>query len=450
MKNRKENKMGTESILKLIITMSLPSIFSMLVQALYNIVDSIFISYYSENALTAVSLAFPVQMLMMSLAIGTAVGVNSLVSRRLGEKRFDDASNAATHGLVLNFLSWLAIAILGVFLTRPYFTMFNLEPLTLKYACDYTFIVVICSFGIFLQIAMEKILQATGNMIIPMILMLVGSITNVILDPIMIFGLFGFPEFGAAGAALATVAGQILAMIVSFFFLFGKKHEVAICLKGFRFHKETVRDIYKVGIPSIIMQSIGSVMISLLNMILAAFSEVAVTVLGVYYKLQSFVFMPVFGLTHGLMPIMGYSFGARNRARLHRAIRLGCLFAFSIMIFGTMVFFLFTKQLLMIFNADASLLDIGIPALRIISLCFPGAAISIVLSTLFQAVGEGRYSLYISALRQLLLLLPAAYLLSKIGLFYVWFSFPIAEIASLLFTLFLYHHMNKTTFSLLQ
>ncbi len=445
MELRKENKMGTESVLKLIITMSLPSIFSMLVQALYNIVDSIFISHYSENALTAVSLAFPVQMLMMSIAIGTSVGVNSLVSRRLGEKRFDDASSAATHGLVLNFFSWLAVAILGAVFIRPYFNLFKLDPLTLQYACDYTYIVIIASFGIFLQIAVEKILQATGNMIIPMVLMLVGSITNVILDPIMIFGYFGLPAMGAAGAALATVLGQILAMTVSFLFLFGKKHDVSIRLHGFRFNRETVREIYKVGIPSIIMQSISSLMITLMNMILAVFSELAVTVLGVYYKLQSFVFMPVFGLTHGLMPIMGYSFGAKNKVRLNRSIYLGSLFAFSIMLLGTILFCLIPKQLLLIFNADSALLDIGIPALRIISICFPSAALSIVFSTLFQAVGEGRYSLYISAFRQLLFLLPSAYLLSKIGLFFIWFAFPISEFIALGFTFFLYTRLKKNT-----
>lgn len=447
MEQMKENKMGTESILKLIITMSLPSIFSMLVQALYNIVDSIFVARFSENALTAVSLAFPVQMLMMALAIGTAVGVNSLVSRRLGEKRFDDANSAATHGLVLSILSWVLIAILGAIFIRPFFGLFDLEPLTLQYACDYTYIVVIGSFGIFVQIAIEKILQATGNMIVPMILMLVGSITNIILDPIMIFGYFGFPAMGAAGAALATIIGQIIAMIISLFFLFCKKHAVSIHLKGFRFHKETVKEIYRVGIPSIIMQSIGSLMISLYNLILASFSEVAVTVLGVYYKLQSFVFMPVFGLTHGLMPIMGYSFGARNRERLKKAIHLGASFAFVIMLIGTIIFFVATKQLLMIFDSGEELLSIGVPALRIISLCFPAAAISIILSTLFQAVGEGRFSLYISAFRQLLFLLPSAYFLSKIGLFYTWFSFPIAEAASLIFTLFLYRSMNRNTFS---
>ncbi len=447
MEQMKENKMGTESILKLIITMSLPSIFSMLIQALYNIVDSIFVARYSENALTAVSLAFPVQMLMMALAIGTSIGVNSLVSRRLGEKRFEDASNAATHGLVLSFLSWVVIAILGALFIRPFFNLFELEALTLQYACDYTYVVVIGSLGIFLQIAVEKILQATGNMVAPMVLMLVGSITNIILDPILIFGYCGFPVLGATGAAIATIAGQILAMICSLFILFCKKHEVSINLKGFRFKKETVSEIYRVGIPSIIMQSIGSFMISFFNLILASFSELAVTVLGIYFKLQSFIFMPVFGLTHGLMPIMGYSFGARNRERLNKAIRLGSLFAFSIMLIGTIVFFVATKPLLMIFDNNEELFRIGIPALRIISTCFPAAAISIVLSTLFQAVGEGRYSLYISAFRQLVFLLPAAYFLSKIDLFYTWFSFPIAEGAALVFTLLLYRYMNKNTFS---
>lgn len=443
MEQIKENKMGTTPIMKLIISMSLPSMLSMLTQALYNIVDSMFVSFYSPAALTAVSLAFPVQMLLVAVGVGTGVGINSLVSRRLGEKRFHEADSAATHGIVLAVISAVVFAVLGILFVRPFFTATGASAEVLEMSCSYTYIVTIFSFGVFVEISNEKALQATGNMIWPMIFQLTGAITNIILDPILIFGYLGFPAMGVAGAAIATVAGQILAMILSLVVIFTGTHDVHITFRNFRFRWETIRDIYIVGIPSIIMQAIGSVLTSLLNMILITFSDAAVSVLGIYYKLQSFVFMPVFGLTQGVMPIMGYSYGSRRKKRLISALKIATVIALIIMAIGTVIFWIFPRELLMIFNANEELFTIGIPALQTISLCFTSAAVGIVFSTLFQALGLGVHSLIISVLRQLVVILPAAYLLSKISLASVWYAFPIAEGVSLIASLLIFWYVYR-------
>ncbi len=427
----KENKMGTAPMFKLILSMSLPAMFSMLIQALYNIVDSYFVAQLSESALTAVSLAFPLQMLMVSVSVGTSIGINSLVSRRLGEKNTEAASKAAAHGLLLCLISWFAFAIIGATCMNLFFGSFTDDVTIINMSVQYTSIVLIFSIGSFIEIPIEKTLQATGDMLHPMIFQLMGAIINIILDPIMIFGLFGFPALGITGAAVATVTGQIIAMFYSVYVLFAKKHSIKISFKKFRPERGIIKDIYAVGLPSIIMQSIGSVMTTLMNSILISFSQSAVSVLGVYFKLQSFVFMPVFGLTHGVMPIMGYNFGARNKHRLISALKIGSLIAFIIMLTGTILFWAATRNLLMIFNASESMLSIGIPALRIISLCFPAAALGIMFSSMFQAIGRGIYSLIISVLRQLVLLIPSAYIFSKIALGYVWISFPFAELFSL-------------------
>ena len=444
MEQIKENKMGYAPMLPLIASMSLPSMFSMLIQALYNIVDSIFVARYSDNALTAVSLAFPVQMLMIAIAVGTGIGINSLVSRKLGERNFEQANKAATHGLVITVASWIVFAIAALLAIKPFFRVFAQSEITYNMSCTYTYIVSLLSIGVFVQIYAEKTLQATGNMIYPMLLQLIGAIINIILDPIMIFGYFGFPEMGIAGAAIATVTGQIVAMFLAIFFLFFKKNEVRVTLRNFRFDFNTVKNIYAVGLPAIIMQAIGSFLNTFLNMILSGFSEIAVSVLGVYYKLQSFVFMPVFGLTHGVMPVIGYCFGARNKKRMISALKIGCIIAFFIMLAGTLSFWIFTKNLLTIFNNNAELIETGIPALRIISLCFTPAAIGIMFSTLFQAIGDGQKSLMISLLRQIVIILPVAYLLSKIGLTYVWFAFPIAEAVALTVSIFLFIWTYRT------
>lgn len=441
MEQKKGNKMGHTPVFRLIISMSLPSMFSMLVQSLYNIVDSMFVAQINEDALTSLSLAFPVQLLMISVAVGTGVGVNSLISRRLGEDRRDEANKAASHGLVLAFFSWVMFALLGLFFTKPFFEAFSTNPNVVKMGCDYLYIVTIFSFGVFIQIALEKILQATGNMIYPMISQLIGAISNIILDPIMIFGLFGFSKLGIRGAAIATVIGQIFGMLFCLYIIYKKDHEVHITLKKFKCNGKIIKEIYQVGLPSIIMQSIASVLIVTLNGILATLSETSIAVLGVYYKLQSFIFMPVFGLTQGVMPVMGYNYGAKKKNRLIDALKVSLAVATVIMALGTSIFMLIPNKLLMIFNASEEMVQIGIPALQIISLCFIPAAVGIMFSTLFQALGKGIYSLIISVLRQLVFILPAAYLLSKIGLDFIWYSFPIAEVFSFIASVLLFRHL---------
>lgn len=443
-----ENKMGTQPILKLIVTMSLPAIFSMLVQALYNVVDSYFVAKVSQDALTAVSLAFPVQTLMIAFGAGTGIGLNSLVSRRLGEGRQTDADAAAAHGVVLAVLTALCFALLGALFSGAFFHAFTDDAAVFAMGRTYTTIVTVFSFGFFVEIVLEKTLQATGNMIYPMLFQLSGAVINIILDPILIFGAFGLPAMGVAGAAAATVTGQILSMLFALYISFFRSHRVHITLRGFRFCGRTVRDIYAVGIPSIIMQSIMSVLTVGLNKILIDFGKAAVNVLGIYYKLQSFVFMPVFGLTHGVLPIMGYNYGAQKRSRLMQALFYGSAIAFVIMAAGTALFWAVPEWLLGLFEADAAILEIGVPALRIISLSFPAAALGILFSTLFQACGMGQRSLFVSVLRQLVVILPAAYLLAKIGVVYVWYAFPIAEcvsfVASILLFLGLYRKHIRT------
>lgn len=430
-----ENRMGTAKMLPLILTMALPAMFSMLIQALYNIVDSYFVAQIGQNALTAVSLAFPIQNLQVAFGIGTGVGVSSLISRRLGEKRQEAADNAATHGIILAAITWAVFAVAGAASARPFIAMYTEDAEVLSMGQTYLTIVTVFSFGFFLASCIEKMIQATGNMILPMIMQLVGAVSNIILDPIMIYGLLGFPAMGVAGAAIATVSGQIISMIACVLILFLGKHAVSIRLRGFRFHLKTIQDIYAVGVPSIVMSAIGTVMTMAMNGILAAFSAVAVNVFGIYFKLQSFVFMPVFGLTQGLMPIMGYNYGAHNKHRVTGALKNGVMIALVINMVGLIVFETFPAHLVSIFNPTDELLRIGVPALRIIATHFPLAAIGITMSTLFQATGKGIYSLIQSLLRQLAVLVPAAWLLAKIGLEAVWFAFPIAEVASLLVTI---------------
>ena len=426
-----ENKMGTMPIRKLLVSMSLPAMFSMLVQALYNIVDSMFVSKISEDALTAVSLVYPVQTLLIAVGVGTSVGVNSLISRRLGAKRFDEANNAADHGIFIGLVNWAIFALIGVLFGHPIMNSFTDDALVRQMGYSYLIIVMTCSFGAFIEFNTSKTLQATGNMFYPMVAQLIGAGTNIILDPIMIFGLLGFPKMGVAGAAVATVIGQIFAMIFSLYALFRRQKEVEISLRTFRPKLSVLKDIYRVGFPSIIMQAIMSVLVASLNAILITFSKTAVAFLGIYYKLQSFVFMPVFGLTQGAMPIMGYNFGARNKKRLMETLKLTCIIATAIMIVGTLIFQFFPHQLLSIFNATDAMYQIGEHALRIMSICFVFAAIGISISTVFQAIGQGLKSMILSLLRQLVLILPIAYFFAKIfGQDAVWYSFVIAELVT--------------------
>ena len=443
-KDKKLERMGSAPMFSLIMKMSLPTMFSMIVQALYNIVDSMFVSYYDNAALTAVSLAFPMQLLMIGFAVGTAIGVNSLIARRLGEKKPEEANKAATYSLLLSVMTWVLFAFVGLIFSSTIIGAYTDNPKVHEYGSQYLSTVFIFSFGLFVEVGIEKTLQATGNMIFPMLFQLTGAVVNTILDPMFIFG-FGFiPSLGALGAGIATVIGQIASMVFALIVLFTKKKAVKI---DFRFFKKIdfsiIRKIYAVGFPAIIMQSIGSAMLLGLNAILAGISETYVDVLGVYFKLQSFVFMPIFGLTHGVMPIMGYNFGARKKQRLLETLKFGIFIAVTVMALGMIVFQLIPDKLLEMFNAYPEMLEVGVPALRIISLCFVPAACGIMVSTLFQAVGRGLRSMFISLLRQLGIILPSAYLLSRIDSGFVWWSFPIAEGAALVTAVILFVTLYK-------
>lgn len=442
-----ENKMGTMPTKRLLVTMSLPLMASMLVQALYNIVDSIFIAQISEAALTAVSLAFPMQMLMIAVAVGTGVGVNSLLSRRLGEKRNEDANLTATNGFFLALLSWLVFAVFGIFFSKLFMSAFTNDAAIVQMGSDYLSICCIFSFGIFGQITAERVLQATGITVYNMITQGVGAILNIILDPIFIFVF----KMGVPGAAIATVIGQTAAMLLGIFFNYKKNKLVKISFRKFRPNLRIIGEIYRVGFPSIIMQSIGSFMTIGLNAILIAFSEVAVTVLGVYFKIQSFVFMPVFGMSNALIAIVGYNYGAKNRKRIHETLNFAILLAVAMMAVGVILFMAIPEPLLLMFKASAEMLAIGVPALRIISVCFIFAGVSISLTSVFQAVGNGILSLIISFVRQLIVVLPATYLLARFaGLTYCWWSFPIAEALSLALTVAFYFRVKKKYFDKLE
>lgn len=444
------DKMGSTPMLRLILSMSLPTMFSMIIQAMYNIVDSVFVSSLGQDALTALSLAYPLQLMTISVAVGTGVGINSFISRRLGEKNQELANNGAANGIFISIISWLVFLLVGIFLTVPFFKLFNPTPGVMKYGVDYTSIILIFSVGVMVEIAIEKVLQATGNMIFPMIFQLIGAVTNIVLDPLFIFGIGPFPRMEVAGAAIATVIGQILAMLFAIYIFFFKKHAVQVHVRNFKPSLKIIKNIYAVGFPSIIMQSISSVLVVGLNAILMGFSEAAVSVHGIYYKMQSFVFMPVFGLNQGLMPIMGYNFGAKNKDRLHSAIRYGCIIAAFIMLCGTVIFWVFPAQILSLFNANDDILNMGIMAMRFISLSFLPAAIDIIFSTTFQAVGKGFSSMILSLLRQLVFILPAALVLSNFGVNAVWFAYPIAEAGALIVAIFLYIRINRKVFSKLQ
>lgn len=442
---QQENKMGVMPVNRLILSMSLPMVLSMLVQALYNVVDSMFVAQISENALTAVSLAFPAQNLMIAVATGTGVGINANLSRSLGEKNHERANQIANHALFLALLSYLVFALFGIFFAEKFFLMQTDIPDIVEYGTSYLRICTICSFGLFGEIAFERLMQSTGKTFYTMIVQGIGAIINIVLDPIFIFGLFGAPKMGVAGAAVATVAGQIIAFIVGFFLNKAKNTEIKLSLRTFRPNKAIIGHIYSVGIPSIIMQSIGSVMTFGMNKILIGFSSTATAVFGVYFKLQSFVFMPVFGLNNGTVPIIAYNYGARKPDRIMKTLKLAIIYAVSIMLIGLVVFQTIPDKLLMIFNASETMLEIGVPALKTISYSFLFAGYCIVCSSMFQALGHGMLSLATSVVRQLLVLLPVAFVLSKIcGLSYVWLSYPIAELFSLtLSTVFLLNIYKK-------
>lgn len=441
---RTENKMGVMPIPKLLFQMSLPMMLSMLVQALYNVVDSIFVAQINENALTAVSLAFPLQNLMIAIAVGTGVGVNALLSRSLGEKDFDAANKAAKNGIFLALVSSILFAAFGFLVSGPFLSFQTKDPQILEYGTQYLGIVCLLCLGVFMQVMFERLLQSTGLTFFTMLSQGCGAVINIIFDPILIFGLLGFPKMGVAGAAAATVLGQFCGMFLSMFLNIRFNKDIHIHMKGFRPNGKIIRLIYAVGVPSIIMQAIGSVMTFGMNKILIQFTSTATAVFGVYFKLNSFIFMPIFGLNNGMVPIVAYNYGARDKSRMTQTIRLSIVTAVAIMLLGLALFMLVPAQLLGLFNASADMLTIGVPALRIIALSFTFAGFCIIVGSVFQALGNGVYSLIISVCRQLLVILPVAALLAKAGgLHAVWWSIPIAEIVSVIMSTYFFRKIYK-------
>ncbi len=425
----KENKMSTMEMKKLILTMSFPIMISMLVQALYNIVDSMFVARVSETALAAVSLCYPIQMILVAVACGTGVGVNALLSRYLGEKRYKEANQIALHGIFLALCNWIVFAILGIFFSEAFLRLFSSDEQILQMGIHYMKICTIFSFGVFVQITYERIMQSTGNTIYNMIIQGVGALINIILDPIFIFGYFGLPAFGVTGAAIATVIGQIIAMIIGIVITQKKIKEVKVHPKEWKFDMQLIGKIYRISFPAILMQSIMSFMTVFMNMILIPFSALAVSVFSIYYKLQQFVFMAVLGMNNALIPIISYNYGARKKERILEAIRFSLLISTLIMAIGTIIFQLFPKELLYLFDAKENMLAIGIPALRIISISFIFAGVSMVLCSVFQALGHANQSLYITLLRQLILLIPLTWgMAQSFGLDTSWIAFIITEV----------------------
>lgn len=444
MSDTKQNKMGTQPIGRLILTMSLPIMASMLVQALYNIVDSIFVAKVSPEALTAVSLAFPIQNLMIAIGTGTGVGINALLSRSLGEKNYDTANRAAHNGLILAVFSALLFVVFGLFFPEFFFRAQTDSQTVIRYGTDYLRICCVFSLGVFGQIATERLLQATGKTIYTMFIQGTGAVINIILDYCLIFGKFGFPEMGVAGAATATVIGQSVACCMGIFFNLKVNRELTFSLKAMRPHLPTIGKIYAVGIPSILLASLSSVMTFCMNAMLRPFGDVAINVFGVYFKLQSFVFMPVFGLNNGVVPIIAFNYGAGNTPRIMKTLKLAYVFAVSLMFAGFALFQLAPEPLLRMFDADAEMLSIGIPALRLISISFLFAGICIISISTMQALGRGLTSLLISATRQLVFLIPLAFLFSRTGnVNRIWLAFPCAEVITIVLCVFFLRHIYK-------
>ena len=449
MQTTHENKMGTRPIPGLLISMALPAIISMFVQAMYNVVDSVFVAQVGENALTSVSLAFPIQMLIVSCFVGMGVGINSGISRKLGEKRHRDAERVAEHGFLVAVIIAVAAALIGIFFSERFARMFTDNAEIVAGCASYLFVVTVFSFGSIITQAGFSTLQGSGDMIQPMIGQLIGAVTNIVLDPIMIFGLFGMPAMGVTGAAIATVAGQILAMVyIVMIVVFRKKNLLHLNFRTFRFSGEMLKEIAVVGLPSAVMQGIGSFMVTGYNLILAGYGMTAVAVFGVYFKVQSFIFMPIFGLGQGAMPIFGYNYGAKNAGRFKETLKVGITISLVIMVIGIVIFqtcsgLIFEKM----FNASPEMTVIGVHCFKTISLAFPIAGVSIMLSTSFQAMGKSYLSMISSFLRQMIFLLPFSYLFSLLGgLDMVWYGFIVAELACLTFEIIVYRHFKKKTF----
>ena len=442
---REENKMAVRPVFPLLMSMAIPPMISMLIQSLYNIVDSMFVAKIGEDALTAVSLAFPVQTLIVACSVGIGVGVNSYISRSLGREDQQGADSAVAHGLLMAAFVSVLFVLAGQFLLEPFFRMFSSDPLILSEAIAYTQICLTFCAGCFIHICIEKVFQSTGSMIFPMLLQALGAITNIILDPIMIFGLFGFPAMGVKGAAVATVIGQHTAMLASLLVFLLGKFAVRLDLRNFRFSWKMIRDIATIAVPNSCMNALGSVLVMGLNSILIGFSNTAVSLFGIYYKLQTFVFMPASGLTQGAMPIMGFSYGAGNGKRLQHTLSISLRVCFIIMAMGCLLFMAAPAWLLSLFGASEEMLTMGIPALRIIAVSFLPATIGFILPTMFQSMGQGAYSLIVFLLRQLVITLPMAAILSEpFGLTGIWVSFILAESVAAAVALLLYRKLRHS------
>lgn len=440
-----QNKMGYMPIPKLILNMSLPMMFSMFILALYNIVDSIFVSKINEDALTAVSLAFPVQNLMTSFAVGTGVGVNALLSRRLGERNHEEANKTANHAIFLAICTAVVFIVIGYFALPIYLKSQTSNQAIIEYGLQYLRIVVYCCPVMFVGITCDRLLQSTGRTVYTMWSQIAAAVTNTIFDPLFIFGIGFFPKLGVTGAAVATILGQFVGLVVSFTFNITKNIDIKLSFKRFRPERKIVGEIYKVGIPSILLSSITSVTTYFMNLILGAFTSTAIAVYGVYFKLNSFVFMPVFGLNGGIVPILAYNYGAKKKDRIYQTIKASLLMACGIMLFGTAIFEIFPAVLLKLFSASDSMLEIGVPAMRIIASSFIGAAFAISFSSVFQAFGKAIWSMIISFARQVIVFIPVAYLFSKTGnLNLIWLCFPIAEVMSVSLALIYMGKLNKT------
>ena len=439
-----ENIMGTKKVMPLLISMSVPPMISMLIQALYNIVDSMYVARVSEDALTAVSIAFPLQNLIIAVSCGFGIGLSSCVARALGARNKKEVTSAATHGFLLSGVHWLLFVLMGLFVTGPFLGNFTDSPQIYEMSCQYTQIVLCFSIGSMYHLYAEKLFQATGSMVLPMIFQGAGAIFNIILDPIFIFGWFGIPAMGVKGAAIATVASQILAAALSMIFFLKKCTSVRIHLKGFRFEKNMLWKIYTVAIPSAIMMSLPSVLVAALNSVLSAFSATAIAVFGLYIKIQTFVYMPANGVIQGMRPIMSYNYGAGNRKRMKETLKASLEAAGVIMTLGTVLFMAFPQGIMQLFNANAEMLEIGVPMLRIIAIGFIISTVGCVLSGAFEALGKGVQSLVVSLLRQLIIIIPLSAVLSKTaGLYGVWATFPAAELIAAVIGCSLYRNFMK-------
>lgn len=451
----KENKMGVMPVGRLLFNMSLPMVISMLIQALYNVVDSVFVARIEgetsavgvNNALNAVGLAFPIQLLMLSVAVGTAVGMNSLMSRRLGEKRFEEANAAASNGLFLEFVSALVFLVLGLTVIGPFFRLFRVDDQLYPLCMSYLRICMVFGMGLFIHLGFDRILQSMGKTNLSMVAQIAGALTNIVFDPLFIFGYLGFPKLGVAGAAIATVLGQWVGMGIAMLLVLRGEHEVRVSFRGFRPNGHSIREIYRVGLPSIIMQGIGSVMNSGMNFVLSVFltDGMGVAIMNIYYKMQSIIFMPMFGITNAAMSIIAYNFGARNYQRLMSAWKRTLAVCVCVMILGFFCFQVFPRQIVSFFDTKGVLSDAGVKALRIISIHFPIAAVCITIGTLFQSTGRGFYSMLVSLMRQLVALLPAAAVLALVtrDLDAVWWSFVIAEFMSLTVSLICLRRLHR-------